>query len=235
MNTKTKNVYIKFIVAIIIFCACGSLRAQRLVSIKNTCGLYYRTIHDLEKQQRPVLKFYQFRPHDTIASIGAQACNWEAAYAAVSDSTFFYLEDIDTTYCNFQQASMAWQYYGQLKGDKMTSDFAVIMGDEKSTHLAQHSCDKILIINSFHEFTYPAEMLKDIAGKLKPAGTLYIDETLASYTGELHVACNKRMYTETELIQFVEKNGFIYKNSITLAYYKRKPGRKIFAFTRKNG
>ena len=55
----------------------------------------------------------------------------------------------------------------QIRGRPMTSDFKMIIGDERSTSLPENTFDKILIINSFHEFTYQAEMLADIKKKLK--------------------------------------------------------------------
>lgn len=230
---RLKRIVLNFAVVAVAFMIASTIAAQKLVSIKNMPGLYYQSIADLEKQQKPALDFYRFSPHDTIASIGAQSCNWEAAYASVTDSLFFYLQDIDTTYCNSTQAGKAWQYYSTLKGSTVNANYIMVTGDEKSTHLPPASCNKILIINSFHEFTYPAEMLHDIAAALKPGGILYIDEALAWRTGQLHGICKKRMFTEAELIQLLADNGFSYNNSVTLAYYRKNPDRKIFAFTQK--
>jgi len=223
------------LIAVSTFCICNNIDAQKLIHIKGQKGLFYSNISDLEKQQNAELGFYAFTPHDTIASIGAQSCNWEAAYAAVNDSLFFYLEDIDTAWCNPQQAELAWQYYSALKKQPLTSGYAVVTGTENTTNLPANSCNKILITNSFHEFTQPAAMLADIAGKLKPGGILFIDEVMARYSGELHVGCKKRLYLETELIDILAKNGFAYKNSVTLALYKKQPGRKLFAFTHTSG
>ncbi|HVX50055.1 MAG TPA: hypothetical protein VHB48_07850 [Chitinophagaceae bacterium] len=208
--------------------------AQKLISVKGQYGLYYKSITGIEKQQKNELAFFGFIKGDTIGSIGAQACNREATYAALSDSLFFYLEDIDTTYCNTKQARAAWQYYSLLKGTPLNSGYAIITGDEKTTHLPTASCNKILIINSFHEFTYPAEMLHDISTKLKPGGILFIDEAMARYSGELHPACKKRMYLQQQLISLLAANGFAYKNSLVLAYHKNKPARQVFAFTAVN-
>ncbi len=224
-----------FFVAIIILCFSNSIEAQRLITVKGLWGLYYQSVADIKKQQNVALNFYAFTPGDTIGSVGAQACNWEAAYAALSDSLFFFLEDIDTVYCNNKQASLAWQYYSNIKGAPLTSRYSIITGTETATNIPSASCNKILIINSFHEFTDPAEMLHDIVTKLKPGGILFIDETLAMFSGELHPVCKKRIYLEDELIEELKKNGFTFKNSVTLAYHKQKPVRKIFAFTKNAG
>src|SRR5437764_3325359 len=85
--------------------------SQKLVTFKEHCGVYYKTMDDLLRQKKNELSFYKFQSGETVASIGAQCCHWEAAYAATTDSVQFYLEDIDSTYCNDKQASFAWNYY----------------------------------------------------------------------------------------------------------------------------
>lgn len=54
----------------------------------------------------------------------------------------------------------------------MICDYKMILGDEKSTSLPENTFDKILIINSFHGFTFPTEMPAGIKKKLKPVGIL---------------------------------------------------------------
>ena len=207
--------------------------SQKIKGFKPHCGVYYGSMNDLYKQQEKELKFYDFQPGQVIASIGAQCCNWEAAYAATTDSIQFYLEDIDSTDFNPQQASFAWSYYDSLRKRPLTSTYHLVLGNEKETNLPDKLFDKILIINSFHEFSYQTEMLKDIADKLKPGGILYIDETLARKSGELHGGCHKKIYLNDELIEILKDNGFEYTDGVVINYRKSKPVRKIFAFKKK--
>lgn len=207
---------------------------QKLILGINHCGLYYKSMEDLYKQKQKELEFYNFQPQQTIASIGAQCCNWEAAYAATTDSVRFYLEDIDSLSFNRAQADFAWNYYSTLRKKPMSSDFELVLGNEKKTNLPGQIFDKVLIINSFHEFNYQEEMLDDIAGKLKPNGILYIDETLARKTGELHHGCHKRIYLDSELIGILDQNGYQYIDGLVLNYRKSVPVRKIFAFRKKS-
>ena len=74
------------------------------------------------------------------------------------------------------------------------------------------------------------EMLSDIATKLKPGGLLYIDETLARRSGELHGVCRKRIYLSEELIALFKQNGYDYVDGIEMNFRKATPVRKIFAF-----
>lgn len=204
--------------------------SQKLITFKEHCGLYYKTMDHLLQQKQKELAFYNFRPGQTVASIGAQCCHWEAAYSAATDSVQFYLEDIDPAYLNKKQADFAWNYYEALRKKPMTSSYKLVLGDEKKTNLPAGTFDKIIIINSFHEFTWQKEMLDDISQKLKPGGMLYIDEALARHTGQLHGICKKRMFLDEELVEELKASGYEYVNGINMNYRKSKPVRKIFAF-----
>ena len=230
-----KNQAIFFILAKLTFTAIFltlifSTHAQKLEIFKTYCGGFYKSMDDLRKMQQKEIDFYDFRSGQTIASIGAQCCHWEAAYAATTDSVTFYLEDIDSSKFKKSQVEFAWNYYSTLRVRPMTSDYKMIIGDERSTSLPENTFDKILIINNFHEVTFQAEMLADIKKKLKPGGILYIDEALPKRQGELRGICNKPMLTNEETIAFFEKNGFEYLNGIDFNFRQKNPTRKIFVF-----
>ena len=120
----------------------------------------------------------------------------------------FYLEDIDTSFFNQRQVGFAWHYYDSLRGRPMTSTYTMVTGTEESTRLPENTFDKIIIINSFHEFSRVDEMLADIKTKLKPGGILYIDETVPKKPGQLHGICKKPMLTPEEIISILSKNGY---------------------------
>lgn len=207
-----------------------SLNAQKRV--KDYCGFYYTSMESLRQRQYRELEFFNFQPGQTVASIGAQCGHFEAAYAATTDSVHFYLEDIDTSFFNKRQVGFAWHYYDSLRGRPMTCPYTMIIGTEKSTLLPENSFDKIIIINSFHEFTYRDEMLTDIKTKLKPGGILYIDETVPKKEGELHVVCKMPMLTQEEMISLLSKNGFKYLEGKEIVFTKKKLFRKIYAFVK---
>jgi SAM-dependent methyltransferase len=234
---KNQNNYListkpAFIAAFILFFYTSP--AQKMQTFKGHCGSFFESMAHLNKVKQAELDFYHFQPGQTVASIGAQCCHWEAAYAAATDSITFYLEDIDTSKFKKEQADFVWNYYGNLRGKPMTSNYKMVLGDERSTSLPEKTFDKILIINSFHEFTYQAEMLDDIKQKLKPNGILYIDEALPKREDQLHGICNLPMLTAEETIALFAKNGFEYINGLDFNYRQKTPVRKIFAFKVKN-
>lgn len=214
---------------------CLPARGQSLQTFKGYCGQYYRRLEDLRKQRGAELDFYRFRAGQSVASIGAQCCHWEAAYAAVSDSLFFYLQDIDSSYFNPRQAGFAWHYYDSLRGRPMSSRYTLFLGKEDATGLPDTSCDKILIINSFHEFGDRASMLADIRAKLKKDGLLYIDESVPRKPGQLHGICKKPMLTPEEMEALLESNGFQQSGHLDIGFRKGKTYRRIYAFRRKQG
>lgn len=200
-------------------------------TFKDHCGSYYESMVHLYKIKQAELDFYQFKSGQTVARIGAQCCHIEAAYAATTDSVTFYLEDIDSSKFKKEQADFVWSYYAKLRGRPMTSNYRMILGNEKSTSLPENLFDKILIINTFHEFTFVAEMLGDIKKKLKPRGILYIDEALPKKPGQLHGICNRPMLTNEETIAVFSMHGFDYVNGIDFIYRQKVPVRKIFTFS----
>ncbi len=207
------------------------MNAQKMQTIKGYCGLYYRTIEDLYSQKQAELDFYGFQPRQFVASIGAQCGHWEAAYAASTDSLNFYLEDIDSSFFNQRQVGFAWHYYDSLRGRPTTSTYTMITGTEESTLLPENTFDKIIIINSFHEFTRVDEMLADIKTKLKAGGILYIDEHVPKKQGQLNAGCKHLMLTSEEVISTLTKNGYVYVNGLELQFNrKNRPMRKIYAF-----
>jgi len=188
----------------------------------------------LKNKLGPQLALYDFHAGQTVASIGAQCANWEAAFAASTDSITFYLEDIDSAFLNHKQVAFAWDYYSKLRSKPMDCDYKIVIGDEKSTHLPESVFDKVIIINSFHEFTEQGQMLEDLHHKLKTGGILYIEEQLAQKSGEIHAGCKKRIYTDDELIAIVEKKGYRYVDGLVVEVYKEKPKAKMFAFKKMN-
>ncbi|HLX92887.1 MAG TPA: class I SAM-dependent methyltransferase [Puia sp.] len=206
---------------------------QGLLRQPGSCGLYFKNMGELKKQLGEQVQFYRFHEGERIASIGAQCANWEAAFMTLCDSVDLYLEDIDSTSLNDSQVRSAWQYYSAMANAPIRTTTHVVIGNDTTTLLPSNFFDKIIIINSFHEFNQQVRMLADIRDKLKPGGRLEIDETLARKSGELHIQCHKRIFTEEELIEIVEKTGFHYLEGLNMNFRASVPVRKIFAFEKR--
>ncbi len=220
----------KFAITLSLLFILLQMNAQKMQMVKGYCGIYYKTMEDLYRQKQSEIDFYRFHQGQVVASIGAQCGHWEAAYAATIDSVHFYLEDIDSSFFNKRQVGFAWHYYDSLRGRPMTSTYTLVTGTEESTLLPENTFDKIIIINSFHEFSRVDEMLADIKTKLKAGGILYIDETVPKRPGQLHGVCKKPMFTSVEIISVLSKNGYEYVDGLEVLFRKGKTFRKIYSF-----
>jgi ubiquinone/menaquinone biosynthesis C-methylase UbiE len=189
----------------------------KIRQISTICGLFFTNI--LQKS----LETYQFRPFETIASIGASSGVWEIWFASQVDNLTFYLQDIDPLNCNQEEIDYGVKYYEKLLNKKIIGTFIPIIGNQYQTNLPHNYFDKILIINSLHEFLFVNKVLQDIKKCLKPSGVLFIEEQLAKTSGEIHEGCGKRLFTQKELGDCLEKNGFEVVNII-------EKGNEIFIF-----
>jgi SAM-dependent methyltransferase len=87
-----------------------------------------------------------------------------------------------------------------------------ILGSEKGIHLPKHSLDKVLLVDVYHEFSYPLEMIESIKNALKPNGLLFLIE----YRGEDSNVPIKKIHKMTEKQSVLEMNaaGFKLKENI---------------------
>ena len=154
------------------------------------------------------LEIYQFESHETIASIGASSGVWEIWFASQVDNLTFYLQDIDPLNCNQEEIDYGINYYEKLLNKKVIGNFIPIIGDHHQTNLPVNTFDKILIINSLHEFLFVNDILQDVRNCLKPSGRLFIEEQITKHSGEIHEGCGKRLFTQKELIDCLWENGF---------------------------
>jgi precorrin-6B methylase 2 len=67
-------------------------------------------------------------------------------------------------------------YLKNKAGQLNASNVTVIKGTEKSPELPENSIDLVLMVDVYHELSYPHEMLQSIRKSLKPKGKLLLME-----------------------------------------------------------
>ena len=154
------------------------------------------------------LSIYNFQQNETIASIGASSGVWEIWFASQVEGLTFYLQDIDPLNCNKEEINYGVKYYEKLLQKPILGQFIPIVGTQSETNLPKNMFDKVLIINSLHEFQTPELILQDIHKILKPNGKLFIEEQVAKFLGEIHEGCEKQLFTENELVDILKECGF---------------------------
>ena len=135
-------------------------------------------------------------PEDIIADIGAGSGYHVFKMAKLAESGLIYAVDI--------QDEMLEEISNRKERDQI-KNVRVIKGGEKNINIAENSLDKVLMVDVYHEFNYPAEMLVSIKKALKADGKLFLIE----YRGEDESVPIKELHkmTEAQAIKEMEAAG----------------------------
>ena len=106
-----------------------------------------------------------------------------------------------------------------------------VLGDPRSPKLAPHSVDVVCIIDSYHHFEFPADMLAEIRKALRPDGTLVlidfkrIDGISRDYILKM-VRAGEGTFTDEFLnagFELVERRDDMFPENYLLKFRLRKP------------
>lgn len=147
-----------------------------------------------------------FKPHQKIASLGSGGGLWEVMLSFELYRAEIHLQDINPELLNQIELNNTITYFEKQFDRTSNCNFKITIGNAKETNLPSNYFDKVLLINSFHEFEYQDAMIAECQRILKPKGQIIIEEQLANYSGELHEGCGKRLFLEAELMD--KFNGF---------------------------
>jgi ubiquinone/menaquinone biosynthesis C-methylase UbiE len=130
-----------------------------------------RSEREKEENVSTLINNMKIKPEDTIADIGAGSGYHVFRMAPVAKNGLVYAVDIQVEMLKAIQ---------KTKKLKKVATVETVLGNEKSINLPEHSVDKILMVDVYHEFNFPAEMIASIKKALKPNGRLFLIE----YRGE---------------------------------------------------
>lgn len=154
-----------------------------------------------------MFEYLKIKPGEKIASVGCGGGLWEVAWSFRLENVAITLQDINTEILNHSELKNTIQYFEKNNNKPTSCTFNIVIGKETQTNLPQKYFDKIILINSLHEFEHKNIMLEQCQKSLKPNGLLIIQEQKALYLGELH-GCGKPLFLENDLIEFLKKTGF---------------------------
>jgi len=168
-------------------------------------GIGWLERSDREKEEN-VLSLIQnmgIKSNDTIADIGAGSGYHAFRMAPLAKNGLVYAVDVQT------EMLMAIEKNKEISKIK---NIETILGTEKSVHLPKNSIDKILMVDVYHEFSFPVEMIASMKNALKSNGQLFLIE----YRSEDPLVPIKSIHkmTEKQALKEMEAAGFKLKRNI---------------------
>ena len=162
-----------------------------------------RSEREKEEDVSTLIKNMKVRSVDHIADIGAGSGYHAFKLASLVKNGLIYAVDI--------QSEMLNEIELKKKSNRILN-IETILGSEKGIDLPKHSLDKVLLVDVYHEFSYPFEMIKSIKDALKPNGLLFLIE----YRGEDSSVPIKKIHKMTEKQSVLEMKaaGFKLKENI---------------------
>ena len=126
-----------------------------------------RSSREKEENTTALIQNMNIKTTDNIADIGAGSGYHVFKVAPLNTKGFVYAVDI--------QPEMLNAILKNPKFEKHTN-IELIQGDEKSVNLPENTFDKILMVDVYHEFNYPKEIILSIKKALKDTGKIYLIE-----------------------------------------------------------
>ncbi len=162
-----------------------------------------RAEREAEENTAKLIRNMDIHAGETIADIGAGSGYHVFKMAPMVGEGLIYAVDI--------QDEMLAALRNKMQNGKH-KNIALIKGSEKSVNLPENSIDKVLMVDVYHEFAYPFEMIASIEKALRPNGKLLLIE----YRGEDDSGPIKKLHkmTEAQAIKEMQAAGMKLQRNI---------------------
>lgn len=150
-----------------------------------------RTDREAEENTTKLLKNMKIALGDTLADIGAGSGYHVFKMAPMAKDGHIYAVDIQPQ----MLAAMATK-----REEGPYKNISLVRGNEQSVNLAENSVDKVLLVDVYHEFNFPFEMMVTIKKAMRPEAQLYLIE----YRGEDASVPIKELHKMTEAQAVIE-------------------------------
>jgi SAM-dependent methyltransferase len=150
-----------------------------------------------EEKVSKLIKNLDLQPTDVVADIGAGSGYHVFRMAPQLTEGKVFAVDIQPEMLNVMR---------DKKRELGIDNVELIQGEEKTTNLPENTIDKILMVDVYHEFSFPREMVASMKRALKPGGVIYLIE----YRRENDWVPIKKVHkmTEAQAVKEFEAMGF---------------------------
>lgn len=160
-------------------------------------GWLERPEREEEENSSMLIDNMNIQADDTIADIGAGSGYHVFKMAPLANKGYVYAVDIQPEMLSAIATHPKFASYKNIE---------TVLGAEKSVNLPENSIDKILMVDVYHEFNYPYEMILSMKNALHKDGKIYLIE----YRSEDSTVPIKRLHkmSEEQAIKEFEALGF---------------------------
>lgn len=160
---------------------------REIAQVMGHPGAYWleRSSRALEERPALAIQSLNLRPSDVVADIGAGSGYFSLRIAPLVPQGKVWAVDIQPEMLEMVDAGT------QARG---LTNVETVLGTETNPNLPPESVDLALMVDAYHEFEYPREMMEAIATALKPGGRV----ALVEYRGENPLISIKRLHKMTQ-------------------------------------
>ena len=163
-----------------------------------------RPERELEENSSQLLKNMNIKPGMVIADIGAGSGYYTVRLSKLAGNGKVYAVDVEPEMIRYLD--------DRITKEKL-KNVVTILGSEKQVHLPANSIDLMLLVDVYHEFSFPYEMGRSMLEALKPGGLLYLVEFRAEDNTVPIKAVHKM--SEKQAVKELKAAGFQFEKNIS--------------------
>lgn len=143
---------------------------RRIAQVMGAAGADWLERSERESEENPTkaIELLKFEKGMTVADVGAGSGYYAIRIAQIVGPT-------GKVYANDIQPEMLAILKRQLR-QKNVANVETVLGTAQDSRLPAKSCDVILMVDVYHEFSHPQEMLQSLKSALKDNGRLVLLE-----------------------------------------------------------